>query len=187
MTRFHSYDRGRLAGDAARALTGLVLTATPLLAFDVHRLIAAFLFPAALLFVVFLVRTTIRASTRYELAETRFVSHGPFRREIRWADLDRMRLRYFSTRRDRRQGWMELKLTDRLGRSMMVESTLGGFEEVAERALEAAVANDLPIDRDTETNLVSMGLVMPKDGLAARWGMGPPGPTGGDGRAGAAR
>lgn len=185
MTGFHSYDRGRLAADAARATAGLVLTAAPLLVFDVHQLIAAFLFPASLLFVLFLVRTAIRASTRYELAAEGFVGHGPFAKTIRWDELDRMRLRYFSTRRDRRQGWMELKLTDRHGRSMMVESTLGGFELIAERALEAAVAKDLPIDRDTESNLVSMGLVMPKDGLAARWGVHPPGPSGG-GRAGAA-
>ena len=37
-------------------------------------------------------------------------THGPFSAALRWAELSGVTLRYFSTRKDREKGWMQLIL-----------------------------------------------------------------------------
>ncbi len=52
-----------------------------------------------------------------------------------------MKLAYYSTRRDRRDGWMQLEL--RAGASTIrLDSRIDGFAELVERAALAAAARD---------------------------------------------
>lgn len=167
----HRYRTAELVGDYGRGAAGLVLTALPLVAVPMHPAVAIAFAAAALLFAAFLARTAIRHHTVYRLDVAGLTAEGPLgTRRIAWDALTAFRLRYFSTRRDRKHGWMQLRL--RAGaRRLTLESALDDFAAVVAAAHEAALARDLAIDDATETNLLSLGTLTPKGGLAERWGV----------------
>jgi hypothetical protein len=167
----HRYRSAELVGDYGRAAAGLLLTAVPLVTVPMHPAVALAFAAAALLFAAFLLRTAIRHRTTYRLDEGGLTAEGPLgMRRIAWDALTGFRLRYFSTRRDRKHGWMQLRLTAGSQR-LTLESALDDFAAVVAAAHEAALARDLPIDDATETNLLSLGTLEPKGGLAERWGV----------------
>jgi hypothetical protein len=74
-----------------------------------------------------------------------------------------MKLAYYSTRRDRQRGWMHLTLRGR-GRRLGIDSSIDGFETIAEAALDAATRRNVALSNVTRANLVALGLA-PGDGL----------------------
>ncbi|MEQ9812024.1 MAG: hypothetical protein RLO50_04535 [Azospirillaceae bacterium] len=156
----YRYDTGMLRADYLRAGAGLVLTAGPLLFVPAHPVVFWLLLAAALLFAVFLARTVLRQMSSIELDDTGIVEHGPLGAAIRWPDLQALDLKYFSTRRDRRNGWMQLRLKGG-GRSIAIESSMHGFDQIADRAAEAAFAQRLAISDTTVTNLLAIGVEVP--------------------------
>ncbi|HTT79068.1 MAG TPA: hypothetical protein VMF86_05255, partial [Stellaceae bacterium] len=79
-------------------------------------------------------------------------------------ELDRMKLAYYSTRRDRKSGWMQLELGARRTR-LGLDSRIAGFDRLVRRAAAAAAARDLELSETTIANLHSLGLDSPQ-----RWG-----------------
>src|SRR4029077_9349004 len=73
---------------------------------------------------------------------------GGWVRSLRWDEVEAVTLRYFSTRRSRKGGWMTLTLRGR-GRRVGGDSHLDGFEALARRAGEAASARHLTLDPAT--------------------------------------
>ena len=63
---------------------------------------------------------------------------------------------YFSTRRDHREGWLELTLGFDGGR-VSVDSRLRGFDQLLDRALVAARANAVELSMATRRNLDWLG------------------------------
>ena len=61
-------------------------------------------------------------------------------------------LDYFSTRRDGRGGWMQLRLRAG-GASVRLDSGLAGFEQILERAVGAAEGRRLELSATTAANL----------------------------------
>jgi hypothetical protein len=155
----HRYAIAELGGDYARGGAGLALTGLPLI-----------LLP--LVFAAFLVRTWLRQSSVIEADERGITAHGPFGIRMAWTDLSVFRLRYFSVRRDRQRGWMQLDLRGG-GKRLKIESSISGFDGIAALAHGAAIARSLPIDDSSEANLMALGVVAPKGGLAERWGVDP--------------
>ena len=120
----------------------------------------------ALLFGVYGLRTALLQATTLTVDGDVVRQEGPlgtlFDRELLWADLRDIRLRYFSTRRDRKQGWMQLILRA-TGKSVSrgnirLDSNLMGFEEVVRQAYDGSVRRGLPIDPTSASNLASMDL-----------------------------
>ena len=146
-----------LTGDYARAAAGLAMTALPPLLLDLNAWIAVPLGLAAALFAAFAARTVQRHMTRIVMDEDGVRAEGPLGGAVRWDALSGLRLRYYATRRDRTDGWLVLTLTDGGGR-VRVESTLDGFDALAERAAEAARRNAVPLDRATQDNLLALGI-----------------------------
>lgn len=164
------YPPGRLVPDYLRAAAGLSLTLGPLLFVETHPAVFWILAAMAALFAAFLLRTLERHVTRVRLDETGIAVAGPLPRAIRWSELSDFKLAYYSTRRDREQGWMQLKLAGG-GRTLTVESALDGFEAVTERALTAARHNGVAVGDTTQENLSALGLIAepkPADPLLAR-------------------
>src|SRR5260370_39944629 len=64
----------------------------------------------AALFAVFGIRTALRHCMFIEVTEAALQSSGLLQASISWSKLDRMKLSYYSTRRDGRGGGMQLKL-----------------------------------------------------------------------------
>lgn len=154
------YPRRTIMADYARAATGVVLCATPLLLIEVNRWLAAILLAGFALFALFLLRTALRHRTRYILAADTFCADGPAGALVEWRRIDRFKLSYFSTKRDRAEGWMQLAVGSTGGRLVKVDSSLDGFHDIVERAARASEAAGLRLSEATRANLRAMGIVV---------------------------
>ena len=164
MTRL-AYPGRAMLGDYLRAAAGLVPTAAILATVRVSVPAAAFLGGGAALFFVFGIRTALRHCTRVELSDAVLRASGPLAETIVWSELDSIKLAYYSTRRDRGGGWMQLQL--RAGPSVLrLDSRIEGFAVLVERAARAAAARSLPLDAATAANLRSLGTAAPIAGAA---------------------
>ncbi len=111
-------------------------------------------------FLLFTMRTALRHRLRIAAdAEGLAVIGGPVR-QLKWQELDHLTLRYYSTRRSRKDGWMTLKLAA-LGRPLSIDSHLEGFEEIARLAAEAARVRRLDLDATTRSNFAAMNIALP--------------------------
>lgn len=154
------YPRQTLVADYLRAAAGVVLCGAPLLLLDVSRWLAALLLAGFVLFALFLIRTALRHRTRYVLGPDTLCADGPTGALVEWHRLDRLKLSYFSTKRDRSDGWMQLSVGSAGGRLMKVDSALEGFHDIVERAAQAAEETGAPLSDATRANLRSMGIVV---------------------------
>jgi len=110
------------------------------------------------LFLLFTMRTFARQRTRVEMTEDAIASEGLRRLVLRWSELDRIKLRYYSTRRNRSGGWMSLTL--RNGRSAItIDSNIGGFDAIAARVARAITDHRIAADDVTLANLAALGCV----------------------------
>ncbi len=154
----HRYERGAIVGDYARGGLGFVITAGPVLFVPMVSWLTVMFAGFALLFGVYVVRTWMRAASVIEVDEGGIRARGPVGRAIAWNDLEAVEVRYFATRRDKESGWMQMRL--RGGASALaIESSLDGFEAVAEQAAAAAARNQLALSQVTQENLKALGLL----------------------------
>jgi len=105
----------------------------------------------------------LRHASSVEMTERELRARGPREASLRWADLDRMKLAYYSTRRDRRAGWMQLELG--AGRTRLrLDSRIEGFDELVRHAARVAAANGVELKEATVANLEAMGIKSPYRG-----------------------
>lgn len=169
MTR-HAYPTPALLGDYLRAMGGLVTAIAILAIVPVGIVGAALLGGLAALFAVFGIRTALRHYTCIEMSEAALRTSGLLRASIPWNELDQMTLAYYSTRRDGRGGWMQLKL--RAGWSnLRVDSQIEGFSELVSAAAAAAATRGLSLDPATSVNLQALGVEPPLAAVPGRESM----------------
>jgi hypothetical protein len=157
----HRYPTKAMAGDYARAAFGLALTGLPILMSPPGSAVFYVLGPFALLFAIFGARTWIRHRTLVETDEQKVMVHGLWKGELAWSELQEVKLNYYSTKRDRSQGWMQLVLRGPEGR-LRFDSTLDGFPEVARRAYQTARAKGLELSEASISNFAALGFEPPK-------------------------
>ena len=115
----------------------------------------------AAIFGAFGLRTALRHGTSVEMTDTELRARGLRRSTIHWDELDHMRLAYYSTRRDRRSGWMQLDL--RAGDARVrLDSRIDGFDQVVHRAAAVAAARGLALNEATWSNLQALGIHVPE-------------------------
>lgn len=154
------YPRQTLWADYIRAAAGVVLCGAPLLALPVNHWMALVLGAGFVLFALFLGRTALRHHTRYVLGPDTLCADGPAGGLVEWSRIDRLKLSYFSTKRDRSDGWMQLTVGSAGGRAVKIDSSLDGFHDVVERAAYAARGVDLSLSDATRANLRAMGILV---------------------------
>ncbi len=155
--RTFRYPPSALYADYLRALGGLLLTGIPLVAVQPLAAIRWILIGLFALFLVFGIRTLIRQFSIIELTPAYLAARGPLERRVSWQDLRGVKLRYYSTRRKRGQGWMQLKLWTG-DASITIDSSMDGFQEVAEYTAGAMRARGLDTDATTINNFAGLGL-----------------------------
>jgi hypothetical protein len=157
----HKYRRGALLGDYVRAGVGALLTGVPMLFVGGSPATLIILGGLTALFVLFGLRTLIRHSTVVALSpvgvRVQSVLGGG---EIAWQELAQLKLGYYTTRRDRQGGWMQLSLRGG-GRHFKFDSSLEGFDHVVRQAVNAADANGIELSDATLANLGSMDITPP--------------------------
>jgi len=159
----HAYPASAMVGDYLRAAAGLVPSAALLVGASVGGVATVILGSFAAIFAIFGLRTVLRHGTSLEMTETGLRTHGMSRRRLAWADLDRMKLAYYSTRRDRKAGWMQLELGGGGGK-LGLDSRIDGFDRLVRRAAEAARARRLALSDATVANLDALGIRVPETG-----------------------
>ena len=153
----HHYPPSALIPDYLRAVAGLLLSGGPLLLADPSLLMIYVLAGLATLFSLYGLRTLVRHMWRLEVTENGVTAAGPFGGSVRWDELSALQLRYFSTRRDRTDGWMQLKL--RGGNdTLRIESALSDFAVVVARAAGEAERRGLALNESTRANLATLGI-----------------------------
>lgn len=153
----HRYHRRDLNADLLRVVLGVAACLTPIFFIPAGATAAYILAGFAGFFALFGLRTLIQARTTLQLDPSGVSVTGWTSRRISWDKLDRLKLSYFSTRRDREAGWMQLKMHGN-GTQIAVHSTLEGFEDVCRLAFRAAEANDIELSDATARNFSVIGL-----------------------------
>jgi hypothetical protein len=153
----HRYPPRAIRTDYVRTAVGLALAGGPLLLARPGTPMMTVLGGLTALFVAFGARTWIRSATRITLDDQGLSASGPRGATIRWSSLARMRLNYYSTRRDGTRGWMQMNLRDD-GARLSIDSSLDGFSEIAARAARAAAERGLDLHPATRSNLALLGL-----------------------------
>ncbi len=161
MTR-HRYPAGALAADYARAALGLVLTAPPLALVAMNPVLTGVFAALVALFAVFAAGTLLRQLGPVELDESGIAVAGPWPRRLDWTALERMSLRWFAARRDKRGGFMQLVLRGK-GRRLALDSRIDGFEAIAAAAATAAQQRGLALGETTLANLAALGIMVDDD------------------------
>ena len=153
----YAYPASAMYGDYVRAAAGFVPTAAILAAMPVGTVAATALMGFVALFAVFGLRTILRHGTRFEMTESALRASGLRRTSIAWGELDRMTLAYYSTRRDRREGWMQLELRSGCTK-VRLDSRIEGFAELVEKSARAATSRGLTFNAATLANLAALGV-----------------------------
>ncbi|MFN3461530.1 MAG: hypothetical protein ACK4ZN_11020 [Oceanibaculum sp.] len=166
------YQREAIRADYIRAAIGLAFAVAPLLFIPrIHWIFAVILAVLGVLFLAFGVRTWLRGRTLVLASPEGLTLQDHRRRHLPWEALEEVRLAYFSTRRDRSQGWMQLTLIGN-GTKISLDSPLDHFHEIAEEAARHVRARSLPVSTATVLNYESLGIhgLKPADPLAGQAG-----------------
>ena len=156
MTR-HAYPPSALLGDYIRAAAGFFPSLAVLAIEPLGILGGTMLGGFAALFAVFGIRTALRHCTSIEVTEAALQTSGLRQASIWWGKLDRMKLSYYSTRRDGRNGWMQLKLGAGWS-TLRIDSRVEGFSELVMACAKAAERRGLSLDPATSANLQALGI-----------------------------
>jgi len=162
-TTRHVYPASAMLGDYLRTAAGLVPAGVLLATVPVGDVAATVLGGFATIFAVFGLRTALRHGTRLEMTDDELRASGAVSRTIAWAEIDRVKLAYYSTRRDRKSGWMQLELGAGPAR-VSLDSRIAGFDRLARRAAEAAVLRRIALSDATLANMEAIGIRLPDFG-----------------------
>ena len=157
-TTRHRYPRRAVTTEYAYSVVGMAFTFIPLGLTTPLPAVTGILAALGALFLAFGVRTLIRHNTVFELSDMRIAMTGGRRAEVRWEELSGLKLSYFSTKRDRGGGWMQLRLKSG-GSTIRIDSTVEGFDDLVVRAVRAARTQGLEFEPTTLQNLASIGLL----------------------------
>lgn len=153
----HRYPNRVIMTDYLRAGIGALLSLVPLAAVPIASIAGTVLSFLAVLFVFFGGRTWVRSRTVAELFDEGLDVAALRVKTILWRDITSLELRYFATKRDRSQGWMQLTLRSATT-TLRLESSLDGFDRITRAAAHAAIQNHLSLSPSTIENLRSLDL-----------------------------
>lgn len=154
---YHRYPRKELYADYGRSIVGVTLTGIPIFAADLSLVPGLLVGALVMLFLVYGLRTARRHLTVVDVSAVGVRELGPFGHAIPWEDLSEVQLRYYSTRRDRKGGWLQLKIVGSGGK-IGIDSTLEGFDAVVRHVVEAAGRQRLELNETTIENLQGLGI-----------------------------
>ena len=160
--RVYRYPIRSLTGDYLRSALGLAVGVAVLLSVPASPVILSVFGAVIALFGYFGVRTLQRHVLKVTVTDVEIRNSGFGTRVIPWGKLQRVKLRYFGTKRHDRSnrgssGFMQLTLKGG-GASLTFESSLEGFDDIAWRATKAARDNGVAVDPTSAENLLAIGL-----------------------------
>ena len=153
----YRYGKDGLVADYLRAGGGFGLMALLVFGSSAGPVLRVFLAMLAVVFAVYGLRTWQRQYTAVIADEDGISTAGLIRASLAWDDLGAMKLNYYSTKREKGGGWMQLILGG-AGKRLKIESTLEGFDQVVALAARQAGARRLELSPTTLENLHTLGV-----------------------------
>ena len=160
----YRYPLQAVLGDYTRGALGLAVTAGPMLLTSVSGAAMVVLGLLSFLFLLFGIQTWKRQHMRIGVTESDIMVL-PKRLTLPWSALEEVKIHYYSTRRERDQGWMELSLRAK-GRRIRLDSSMEGFDDIARRAANSALSNGLKLNQGSVHNFKALGIPLTSDGAA---------------------
>ncbi len=165
--RRYRYPVKALRGDYFRAGAGLAFCTLPLLFASPFGAVFVVFGGLASMFTVYGLRVWARQMTVVDVTGTGVSATGPriisgrlaSRVTLAWDEVSAIKLSYYSTKRDRTDGWMNLKLKG-AGESLGVESDIDGFSAIATKAAAVATANSVALSETTVSNFAVLGITV---------------------------
>lgn len=161
--RIYRYPGRALTGDYIRSAAGMLVGFGVLLSAPATPAIIVIGGGVAGLFSLFGFRTVQRHVTKVAVTDEEICGAAFGTRVMSWTDLERLKLRYYGTRKQERRGgeitggFMQLTLKG-AGQSFTFESSMEGFTYIAWRAAKAARENGVSLDPTSAGNLLAIGL-----------------------------
>lgn len=152
----YRYPPGAIYRDYLRGGIGVTLFLLPVAVFELPEVSIYICLIFSILFIFHLGQTVVRQRTCIDMDDQVIRNRGNAT-GFAWRDLNTFVLRYFSVRRDREAGWLEIRLGSERQR-LRLDSRIEGFNEIAERAARAAADNQLRLDSATISNLKALGI-----------------------------
>lgn len=164
--RVYRYPLRSLLGDYLRAGIGLAVGLGVLVTVPASLTIVSVFGGLTLLFLLFGLRTVHRHMLQVALTDEQICGASFRTAVLPWQSLERIKLRYYGTRRQRRRedggGFMQLSLKG-AGTALTLESSIDGFELIAWRAARAARENGVSLDPTSAGNLLDLGIDADRD------------------------
>jgi hypothetical protein len=158
--RFH-YPLRNLWPDYARAAAGFALTMLPLPnAIGGNVIVLTIVLALAVLFGSFGITTFLRHKSIVAADELGIWITGLRGKALRWDEIAEVDMRYFSTRREKDKGWMQLRLSGK-GQKLKVDSNLEDFDGLIRHVVTAITRHDLVVTPIGKENLASMNKTVP--------------------------
>ncbi len=151
------YPPGATAAALLRTGAGLALTLGPLALIGPSDEAALILGGLALVFTVYGAQALVRARSEIVVSQEGVRVDGPIPARVLWDALVRVKLRYYTTSRDRVGGWMVLTIKG-TEQAVRVESTLEGFAGLLARTVGEAQARGVALPAATCGNLRPFGI-----------------------------
>ncbi len=152
----YRYPPSAIYRDYLGGVIGVALFLAPVAVFELPEVTMYICLIFSILFIFHLGQTVARHRTCIDMDDRVIRNHGNAK-GFAWRDLNSLALRYFSVRRDREAGWLELQLGS-ARQSLRFDSRIEGFSEIAQQAARAAADNQLALDSATISNLKALGI-----------------------------
>jgi hypothetical protein len=156
----HRWPVRALSGDIIRGAVACGVALFFLLLIPIASIVFFIVLALGVVFGLYLASTLSRLRSTIEVDEQGVRLSGGLlgTKSVKWRELRRFELRYFSLKRDRTEGWMDLKLQGS-GQTIAIDDRLDRFHEVLARAWEAARAADVGVSEATHANLIAAGII----------------------------
>ena len=165
---YHRYTSKSVLRDYIQAGIGVLFFGLPVLLADLGIIMGTILGALTIFFIGHGARTLNHQLSFFELTNSGLIKHGPVKKRLAWEQIGEVKLRYFSTTKDRPssglgEGWMEVTLNGD-GISMKFNSELEGFAHIADTIEKKATSLGLRFDQSTEANFRALrGDIRPED------------------------
>lgn len=153
------YTPGTLLGDYLRSGVGFGVGVGALATVPIGWVTGLVFGGLATIFGVFGVRTIERHITQVAVSHDEIARAALGTRVIPWNQIEKVKLRYYGSRFERRRssGFMQLTLVGG-GTKLVFESNLEGFDYIVWRAANAARANGVFLDPPSAANMLALGI-----------------------------
>ena len=156
------YPRRAIALEYFYTVLGLTFTLLPLALVTPLQAVTGVLSGLAFLFFTFGIRTALRHNVFVEVSDSGItlgrMLNSSWGETIPWNEISELKLSYFSTRRDRHGGWMQLRLRGNK-RTIRLDSTLDGFDKLLSYAAHQVRRQGLELSSETLQNLNALGVL----------------------------